>query len=134
MSRAFDPSRFVGIPFVDGGRTLDGCDCYGLSRLVYADFGVDLPDFTVSCFDLLRIGQEIEQGRRMLVRLDSPQAPCLALLRICASTPPGVCDHVGVYVAPFTVLHTMKAVRSHLIRTDHPLWARKIEGFYRYAG
>lgn len=34
---------YIGIPFLDGGRSFDGADCYGLGRLVMASLGIDLP-------------------------------------------------------------------------------------------
>ena len=39
-------ARYIGLPFVDHGRSELGCDCYGLARLVYRiELGVMLPDY-----------------------------------------------------------------------------------------
>ena len=40
------PSRWVGIPFLTHGRTREGCDCWGLVRLVYAErAGIQIPGY-----------------------------------------------------------------------------------------
>lgn len=35
----------IDIPYVYGGRLIDGCDCWGLVWLVYQDIGIELPKF-----------------------------------------------------------------------------------------
>ena len=38
--------RYVGLPWLDRGRTADGADCWGLVRLVLAGhFGVEVPSY-----------------------------------------------------------------------------------------
>lgn len=41
-----DFSKYVGIPFVPGGRDRKGADCYGLMVLVYREmFNTELPEY-----------------------------------------------------------------------------------------
>lgn len=47
--------RFLGVPYVWGGVRPTGFDCSGFTRFVYAHFGVSLPHYTYSQFDLGRV-------------------------------------------------------------------------------
>jgi len=123
----------IGIPFLNGGRDLNGSDCWGVVMLVFERFGVFVPDFAISCFDSLKINQKIDEQRRCWKLLDEPEVPCLVVLRTSTKNP-RVCNHTGVYVGENLFLHTFKKRNSCKEHINHPIWKKKIEGFYRYVG
>ena len=47
-------ARYIGIPFVSGGRTIIGCDCYGLLYLAYTiELGIEIPSLADRYTDAL---------------------------------------------------------------------------------
>lgn len=48
MKTAIDVNKFIGIPFVPGGRGEQGTDCVGIVKLVYEEYGIpfELKDTT----------------------------------------------------------------------------------------
>ena len=38
-------NQYIGIPYVENGASADGCDCYGLLRVVAEGLGKKLPSF-----------------------------------------------------------------------------------------
>ena len=53
-------NKYIGVPYVPGGRDMDGADCYGLVKMIYRDgLGLDLPDWETDEIDLRRFHETI---------------------------------------------------------------------------
>jgi cell wall-associated NlpC family hydrolase len=126
-----DLRELVGIPFVDGGRTVQGADCWGLARLALNRFGYDVPDFTVSCFNSAAINGIYEAEKARWERVEQPEPGCVIAMRIDPRMPDAV-QHIGVYLGAGRILHTLKKRESHIVRMDDPYWKGRIVACYRW--
>lgn len=130
-------NEYVGIPFVDGGRDRDGCDCWGLLKLYMREqFDIELPDFDISAFDTDSVIQEMESGRKgpqwIEVTRDEYQrgdviAMAIGIRRL------DMVNHVGVYLGGDRFLHITKNTDSMINRLTDLMWASRIIGVYRWA-
>lgn len=122
-------SEYVGIPFVDAGRTKDGCDCWGLVRLVLQEqFCKTLPafdDYERATHDVSE--RIVETGRLELpiVKIDDPQEGDIALYRLNDGR-----WHVALYIGNGEILHTNRGTDSVIEKTDCPRLYKKLEGYY----
>jgi lipoprotein Spr len=124
-------SAYMGVPWEDRGRGLDGCDCWGWVRLVLAgEAGVDLPLYgdyetaadraevagvvsgAVGAFDPVPLGQE-RPGDLVLLRIAGK--PC----------------HIGVLLDGRRMAHMWPRAGVLLEKLDGPRWARRVDGYYR---
>jgi cell wall-associated NlpC family hydrolase len=128
--RKVDLKPFIGIPFVNRGRTLMGADCWGLVRLVFEAYGVNVPDYRVSCFASTDIDATVEGARNQWQRLEKPEPPCLIVMKGIDPDAPQACSHLGVYVGEGRMIHTFQKTMSCLERIKHPYFGPKIEGYY----
>ena len=125
-------SKFIGIPFVDGGRDFNGCDCWGLSLLLFKELkGIDLPDYKISCDNMSKIDSKIAEQRQFWLKITLDElennVPALVVMRFNSVT---LCNHTGVYIGNSSFIHTSKRVNSHISSIYSPAWNRRIEGFY----
>jgi cell wall-associated NlpC family hydrolase len=127
--------RYVGIPFKDGGRTLDGLDCYGLLVAVYRDeFHIEVPSYAGAYVS----AHEREEVAALLAH----RIPADAWLPVAGT--PRVGDavvfrvlnapwHIGVMVSPTDFLHIEAAQDCATIeRLDQWRWARRRHAIYRH--
>lgn len=117
----------IGLPFVDGGRDpAAGLDCWGLSTEVFRRYGVELPDYKISCEEASLISHKVNEQRPHWRRCTGEiPVPALVVIRFA-----GYCDHTGVYIGNGRFIHTRKGVGVNIDRIDNPAWAKRIEGFY----
>ena len=123
--------KYIGIPFVSNGRTLEGCDCYGLVRLVlHNEYGIELPELSDNYNDDLNYKET--------ARLFADNVPVLAAEKInkpeekavVIITEHGVPAHVGIVAGNGYILHTGNKTGSVCQRESHPGLRGRIEGYY----
>jgi cell wall-associated NlpC family hydrolase len=130
-------ARYSGIPFQDRGRTLKGCDCWGLVRMVFAErYQIELPDYTgyrgTSSQDNAEMAELVRQGIatgdwKKIEAGAEREGDCI-LLRM-----DGLPVHIALVVAPGLMLHTLKNEYSKPeYYRDTFRWSRRIQGFYRH--
>lgn len=128
-----DASRYVGLPYESHGRGPRAYDCWGLVRLFYQqEFGINLPTlidgYESAAKDHAGVVAALLRERERWHKVATPVAGDVVVLRI--GTAP---RHVGVLLPPMQLLHSLDGHDSVIESLESPKWARRIEGFYRYA-
>ena len=124
--------KYIGIPFSSNGRTMGGCDCYGLARLVlHNEYGVNLPELSDDYSDALNTAETARLfAERLPVlaaeKLDAPQEGSVVVI-----TEHGVPAHIGVAAGGGYILHTGIKTGSVCQRETHPGLRGRIAGYYR---
>ena len=123
-------AAWLGLPWAAGGRTREGCDCWGLVRLVYgAELGIALPGYdgvSPCAAELAEIDALIAAGSGDWRQVDQP-LPCDVLLFRRGRWR----SHVGLHVARGRMLH-MDEGGSQLVDPDGPLWRSRFVGAFRH--
>ncbi len=88
-------NRYIGKPYKWGGRTIDGVDCYGLVKLIYAEqYQRILPDWVTDEIDLKDRGQKIEDVvcSGVFTEMEEPANGDIA---VCYRTK--LAHHIGIF-------------------------------------
>jgi len=128
-------AEYVGIPWLAKGRGREGCDCWGLVRLVLAErFGVEQPSYAE--------GYASPAEREEIAALLRGGVPANGWLQVDDGERPGdgvvfrllnVPWHVGVVVGPDEFLHVEEGIGAACIdRLSSHRWARRLVGVYRH--
>jgi len=132
MNGSLSVGPYVGLPYQARGRSLEGVDCYGLVRIVYAEeLGLELPRYedAPECRDATVTSYLMTEAARWIQVQPGEEGPgdIIVLHRYNRS------GHVGVVVRPGEMLHVHEGGLSHLSRYEvDSLWRRCRKTFYRY--
>ena len=124
-------NKYVGIPYKDNGRDLDGMDCWGLARHVYnKEFNINLPSFSedYTGSDRERIAELIAQYKEGWAETTSePQSGDIVLFRML-----GLQSHIGIITEYPYFLHAREGYSSSIERLDSTIWEKRVIGIFRY--
>ena len=133
--------RYIGIPFVEYGRSREGCDCWGLLYVVLREqFGCAVPSYSdktwkcgVSTYEKIQNRKEIAnimgEGKSLWKPTTSPKPGNGILL-----TQAGLACHVGVVISSTHMLHTEEHINSVIADFTGLAWRRKVAGMYEWVG
>ncbi len=123
--------KYIGLRYLDNGRTESGVDCWGLARLFYKqEYGIDLPSYSeeYSGGTDARILQVVELYRDNWEESAQPEAGDLCLFNML-----GEPMHVGVYVGNNKFLHSRRGSDSVIESLNNIKWKNRFVAFYKYA-
>ena len=126
-----DYNKYIGLPYKDNGRDVNGVDCWGLARLFYKqELGIDLPDYSelyTGSHDP-QVSQAIDTYKDTWEPTSEGTTGDLCLFNIY-----GEPAHVGVYVGSRRFLHAREGRDSVVESLDSAQWSKRFVGFYKYA-
>ena len=117
----------IGIPFKDGGRDLDGLDCWGLAKIMLERQGYDdVPNYAISAYDIPSISNTIQsESHDAWRRINKPESGCVVLLAN-GCTPKA--NHVGIVIDDDRFIHSYCRTGVCISRLSR--WRSHILGYY----
>jgi cell wall-associated NlpC family hydrolase len=126
--------KYIGIPFVSNGRTLQGADCYGLVRLVLKnEYNIELPELSDDYSNALNLEQTEKMFKENLPVLTAEKISAPEERSVIVITEHGVPAHIGIYAGGGFILHMVQKTGSICQKETHPALRGRIEGYY-YVG
>jgi cell wall-associated NlpC family hydrolase len=121
-------SKYIGIPYVHKGRTLEGLDCWGLVKLIYKDRGFELRDLD---------DYEMEghlKGKNYFNPYENDEWSKSSIARpydvaLFVNTM-GVAYHAGVVTPDHRLIHTAKNTGVVIVDLSTVLRMLKLDGYY----
>jgi cell wall-associated NlpC family hydrolase len=126
--------NYVGIPFVDGGRTLGGCDCWGLICLIYHDLlKIELPEFPISAENTEAVQEAMEGDIRAgrWIAVDQPEFGDVLAMALSPRAPRAI-NHVGMLIGKNSFIHAISKQRSAICSLDNQYWKKRIRGIFKW--
>lgn len=135
-------TKYVGLPFAEGGRGPGSFDCWGLcAEVLRAECGIEVEPFAeIETFDSVGVEErvKVEIARNdwsEIVRADvRPFDVALMWIhrRLLGKETARTLSHIGIIEAPGRLLHIDKGTRAVSVPFTRLPPAFQIEGFYRH--
>lgn len=127
---------FIGIPFVDKGRDIKGCDCYGLIKLYYKEIlNIDIPDVLASPNQPKLAYMEYLANTNKYWST-SQEMKENSIVAMCTDAEhPKMITHYGIIIKvdnKLKMLHTFKNVQSHLVDLPNLAYDNKIKAYHEW--
>lgn len=126
-------NKYIKIPFKECGRDENGCDCWGLTRLIYRDeLGIDLPMLMgySDTHDRNKISDlyETEHLNWKEIPLNQEKEFDIIIFRTM-----GLPTHVGIVIGNGFMIHCERSIGTCISNYKKELlWKKRIVGVYRY--
>lgn len=126
-------NKYVEIPFSEHGRSLEGCDCWGLACVIYKqELGVNLPKLLD--YKNTKDSQSIaelykEEHQRWTEISEGDEKPFDILIFNVMGLP----THVGIVITKGLMIHCEYGIGTHVTEYKRELaWKKRLVGIYRY--
>jgi len=123
-------SDYIGIPYKERGRSLDGVDCWGLVCLMYADMDINVPSYLheyITSSDIDSVATAINKNRANWRKVEDPDVGDVLVFNIM-----GFPCHVGVYVGQGDFIHSFRGTAVCVERLNSISWSRRLSEVYRW--
>lgn len=129
-------NEFINIPFAEKGRSREGCDCWGLAKVIYEEsLNIRLPmllDYeNVEDFDSIAglVTENRFSDDWIPVERGEEQAYDVLLFKRM-----GAVIHVGIVVRKGLMLHCDRgSSTTHVEYLKDANWSKRLKGIYRHA-
>ncbi len=125
--------NYVGIPFETGGRSWEGCDCYGLVYLVLKErYFIELPMLNNSYSNALdtTMVHEVIKHNKPLLRGSEENQPKEGCVVVMSSGTSAMSSHIGICVTDTLILHATQGMGACVEPFSELMKRKKIEGIY----
>ena len=133
----FEP--YMRIPYLNRGRDHQGCDCWGIVRLIFKEeLNVELPSYSdIDAHDAVRITAAFKEGEdvpkvgywRVLDENEQIAPFDVVLMKWIGSK---VVGHIGIITDDFKLLHSEEFTGPIIVGLDNPAVIRRVVKFARW--
>lgn len=127
--------KYVGLPFVEGGRDFSGVDCYGVIVLIYREeLGVDLWD--TSGYSLDNYSKEnlmLSNYYKNWEPIDKEHLQEMDVLLFTTDLElPDIPTHIALYVGENKMIHCTRKLDTHISKFKKGPLGTLFHSAYRY--